>query len=527
MDKMDQMVTYLPKFDREKLPTIASITAAVFVVLYAYKKTTATPKEDEVPKGLKPVPIAPGRQFLFGHLLTLGKRPVLQLQKWHESIDGPFFKVYFGARQIIMINDPQIAHEIFVQRGAFTSSRAAHTFSHNIYGAGGRGVVIAKAGKKWKNSRTLALDILAPKFVDQFDDVIIKETRTAADALIRVTETNGSINPLKTLQLATMNIITLTAFGERFPSTDDPMFRTLVDLAERTLTYAGIMGDTGAFFPKLGWIDVISGRRRKLRGFVKEFRDKPLAVLIDRARKSQNDCLVKTIDMMKEKHELDELDVTIILSDMIVAGSDTTAVSLTWAFAILVRYPEIQRKMQSEIDTFMAKEGRLPRYEDRDQLPYTISVQKECMRYRTTTNFGVPHVSTEAFEYRGYYIPKDSTIISSMYSMHRNPAVFPNPDKFDPERFMSNTKSMYAAANGPLENRDHYNFGWGRRLCPGTHLAEVELFNVFVSVFAKSTIEPTFDAQGNPEYPNIEDVKAGGVVVTPVEHQVRFVPRVL
>ena len=53
-------------------------------------------------------------------------------------IEGPFFRVDFGERKIIMINDPQVAHEIFVQRGAFTSSRASHTYSHNIYGVGGR-----------------------------------------------------------------------------------------------------------------------------------------------------------------------------------------------------------------------------------------------------------------------------------------------------------------------------------------------------------------------------------------------------
>ena len=213
---------------------------------------------------------------------------------------------------------------------------------------------------------------------------------------METTAEKGSINPLKTLQLATMNVITLTSFGERFLTTDDPMFRTLVDLAERTLIYSGIMGDTGAFFPKLGWIDIVSGRRRKLRTFVKEFRDKPFAILIERARNSTNDCLVKTIDTMKDKYELDELDITLILSDMIVAGSDTTAVSLTWAFAILVRYPEIQKRMQQEIDAFVEKKGLLPRYADRDHFPYMISVQKECMRYRTTTNFGVPHVSTEA-----------------------------------------------------------------------------------------------------------------------------------
>ena len=66
---MDQLVSYLPHIDRERLPTtIASISAALFVVLYAYKKTAA--KDDEVPKGLKSVPVAPGRQFFFGTLLN-------------------------------------------------------------------------------------------------------------------------------------------------------------------------------------------------------------------------------------------------------------------------------------------------------------------------------------------------------------------------------------------------------------------------------------------------------------------------
>ncbi|KAI8139126.1 cytochrome P450 [Fennellomyces sp. T-0311] len=516
---MDQIAPYLPKIDREKLPTVASIAAAVAIVLYAYSK-----KGKREGEGLARVPIAPGWYPFFGHLLSMGKRPVLQLQKWHESI-GPMFMVHMGSRQSIMINDPEIAHELFVQRGAITSSRHAHTFSHQIYGDGGRGIVIAKSGKKWKNSRTLALDILAPKIVDRFTEMIIKETDTAADTLIKLTQTQGSADPLKVLQLATMNVIMITCFGDRLASTDDPMFRTLVGLAERTLTYAGFLGDIGAFFPALKWVQVLTGRKKMLQQFVTEYRDIPFKKLIKDARENDKDCLVKTIDTMKDQLELDEKDITVILSDLIVAGSDTTAVTLTWAFAILVRYPEIQARIHAEIDAFVAKEGRLPKFDDRDAFPYSISVQKECMRYRTTTNFGVPHTNTEGFEFKGYYIPKDVTIISSMYCMHRNPKVFPNPDKFDPDRFLSNTKSMMAAANGALEYRDHYNFGWGRRICPGTHLAEVELFNVFVSVFAKCKIEPTLDDQGNPQYPNIDDVRTGGVVVTPIDFQVRFVPR--
>jgi cytochrome P450 len=65
-----------------------------------------------------------------------------------------------------------------------------------------------------------------------------------------------------------------------------------------------------------------------------------------------------------------------------------------------------------------------------------------------------------------------------MEAMHLNEDVYPDAKKFIPERFLENKKSMFAAANGRLEERDHYNFGWGRRICPGIHLV-----SVYISTF--------------------------------------------
>lgn len=62
----------------------------------------------------------------------------------------------------------------------------------------------------------------------------------------------------------------------------------------------------------------------------------------------------------------------------------------------------------------------------------------------------------------GYLIPKGATIISNMDSMHKQSKLYPEPEKFMPERFINNLKTMQAAANGKLEDRDHFNFGWGR-----------------------------------------------------------------
>lgn len=71
---------------------------------------------------------------------------------------------------------------------------------------------------------------------------------------------------------------------------------------------------------------------------------------------------------------------------------------------------------------------------------------------------------------RNYRIPKGTVLVSNMFAVHRNNDVYPEADKFIPERFMNNLKTMSASANSKIEQRDQYNFGWGRRICPGIYL---------------------------------------------------------
>jgi cytochrome P450 len=67
-----------------------------------------------------------------------------------------------------------------------------------------------------------------------------------------------------------------------------------------------------------------------------------------------------------------------------------------------------------------------------------------------------------AVEVDGYIIPKGASIVANMLSMHKQPELYPEPHSFKPERFMSNLKTMQSAANGRYEERDHFNFGFGR-----------------------------------------------------------------
>lgn len=80
-----------------------------------------------------------------------------------------------------------------------------------------------------------------------------------------------------------------------------------------------------------------------------------------------------------------------ITADIIGAGTDTVSTTLLWLFVIMCHHPTVQKRASSEIDAFIEKHGRIPKFTDRMELPFSISVMKESMRLRPTTSFGLPH----------------------------------------------------------------------------------------------------------------------------------------
>jgi cytochrome P450 len=87
--------------------------------------------------------------------------------------------------------------------------------------------------------------------------------------------------------------------------------------------------------------------------------------------------------------------IIIIIAEVFVAGSDTVTVSLMWTCALLCIHQDIQKKLRDEIDIFISRHGRLPSFADRLELPYYISFQKEVLRFRPPTSFGVPRKASE------------------------------------------------------------------------------------------------------------------------------------
>lgn len=167
------------------------------------------------------------------------------------------------------------------------------------------------------------------------------------------------------------------------------------------------------------------------------------------------------------------------------AAVDTTSVTLSAFTLAMLKYPDVQRKAQAEIDRVVGH-GRLPTLADRNALPYVDGMVKETLRWWNVIPMGIPHRVDEEVEYRGYRIPEGSTIMPAVWWFMHDPDVYPEPDRFDPDRFADPARGEPDPAKGGV-------YGFGRRICPGRFFADNLLFLNIAQMLA------TFDITRLPE----------------------------
>ncbi|KAI0263954.1 cytochrome P450 [Gloeopeniophorella convolvens] len=170
------------------------------------------------------------------------------------------------------------------------------------------------------------------------------------------------------------------------------------------------------------------------------------------------------------KRDKAESLISTALASIYVAGADTTVNAMMTFFLAVLLHPNVQTMAQAELDAVTGRE-RLPTFEDRPNLPYVDAICKEVMRWNTVAPVGVPHATTEDSMYKGWFIPKGSAML-------RDPVTYSDPDAFKPERFLD--------ADGDLIDDPTISvaFGFGKRICPGRHVADATLFIVVASLLS-------------------------------------------
>ncbi|KAJ7819336.1 cytochrome P450 [Mycena olivaceomarginata] len=198
-----------------------------------------------------------------------------------------------------------------------------------------------------------------------------------------------------------------------------------------------------------------------------------------------------------------------------VAYADTTTATLVVFFMAMALNPDVVRKAQNEIDTVVGF-GCLPGFEHRSAMPYCEAVVREVFRWRPIVPLAVPHATTEDDVYEGFFIPKGTTVLPNIWAMVHDESMYPNPDKFDPERFLN--------ADGQLNSDDHIlGFGFGRRICVGRHAADATVWGTIVSVLSTFNIAKAKDETGKEI--EIEIGFTDGLVSHPKPFKCAITPR--
>ena len=176
---------------------------------------------------------------------------------------------------------------------------------------------------------------------------------------------------------------------------------------------------------------------------------------------------------------LDNLKVA--LFDLFLAGSETTSTTLTWAALYMVRYPEVQARVQQELARVVG-EDRSPAMEHRPRLPYTEAVIMEVQRHANIVPFGIRHMTEVELEVRGHLLPAGTVVMPVMAEVMKGEH-WGDGEVFRPERFLS--------ASGQLRRDEHFiPFSTGKRQCLGEALARTELFLFFTALVQSFTFLP-------------------------------------
>ncbi|KAJ6541977.1 cytochrome P450 [Mycena vulgaris] len=210
----------------------------------------------------------------------------------------------------------------------------------------------------------------------------------------------------------------------------------------------------------------------------------------------------------------DDRDLLQWAASSLFGGTSSTVAALTTFFLAMGLYPEVQAVAQAEIDRVLPS-GRLPQLSDRASLPYIECVLREVLRWNPIVPLGLPHLLTKDDVYRDYHLPEGSIVMVNVWSILRDPRLFPAPQEFRPERFTDDKRALDTVA---------CIFGFGRRTCPGVHFAETSMFIAIATALSQCTISDPIDPRGEPVRKDVE--YQTGTISHPEKFRCTITPRV-
>ncbi|NXU28827.1 CP1B1 protein, partial [Thalassarche chlororhynchos] len=387
-------------------------------------------------QGQRRAPPGPFPWPLIGNAAQLGSAPHLSFARL-ASTYGAVFQLRLGRWPVVVLNGERAIRQALVRQGA------------------------AFAGRRLLERH------------------LVGEARALVALLVRGSAGGAFLDPSRVLVVAVANVMSALCFGRRYSHGDGEFLR----LVGRNEQFGRAVG-AGSLVDALPWLQrfpsPVRAAYRAFRDLNRDFYGFVRGKFLQHQRSlrpgaAPRDMMDAFIRLQREQPRLQLEHVPATVTDIFGASQDTLSTALQWLLIFLIRYPNVQAKMQEEVDRIVGRD-RLPCAEDQPHLPYIMAFLYESMRFSSFVPVTIPHATTTNTFIMGYLIPKDTVIFVNQWSVNHDPAKWSNPEDFDPTRFLDE--------NGFI-NKDLTSsvmiFSLGKRRCIGEELSKVQLF-LFTSI---------------------------------------------
>ena len=402
---------------------------------------------------LQTLPPGPKGRFLAGNAFDLGGGDWLGFftRSVRDYGDVVFFK-FFNLSMCLVVHPDDIEQVLVRNASNFVKSRDYRALKP-VLGEG----LLTSEGAAWQGQRKLVQPSFRHENIAAYAEIMADSARQ----LLAAWRDGETLDGHEEMMRVTLDIASKSLFGADVSRDAGRVAAALHEVTNQFMNLANWAFLLPEFFPLPS--------TPRFRRATKELDAVIYRIIRERraAKRRSKDLLGILLELRDEEgREMTDEQLRDEIMTLFVAGHETTAIALSWAWYLLAEHPEAEAKLHHELCDVLG--GRVPQFSDLGRLPYTEMVVKETMRLFPPA-WGIGRQALKEFEIGSYRLPAGTTVFMAQWITHRDARFYPEPERFYPDRWKDDP-----IRNGRLPRFAYFPFGGGPRVCLGAGFAMME-----------------------------------------------------
>jgi len=413
------------------------------------------------------VPPGPKGNFLLGSIFEVSKDWLGFYQRCADEY-GDVVRVRFAHVPVYLVVHPRDIESVLITNAANFTKSADYRALARVLGNG----LLTSEGDFWQRQRGL----IQPAFHKQNIQAYAGVMTSAGEQMLNSWNDGGERNLHEDMMRVTLEIVAKCLYGAEVGGQAERVGRAMEVVMEGFVTNASL-----ALLFSFEIPGFFAGRERRAIRDLNE-----IIGGIIRQRRASNQRRGDLLDTLLHVRDADGKPMSDVqlrdeVMTLFLAGHETTAIALSWACCLIAQNPEVEIKLAEELRVVLG--GRVPTLDDLPQLRYTEMVLKETLRLYPAV-WGIGRRAIADCELGGYRIPSGSNIFILQWRTQRDARFFPDPERFDPERWREDP-----IRSGKIPRFAYFPFGGGPRVCVGASFAMMEAILLLAMIQQRYQLE--------------------------------------